>query len=151
MRLDQPGADEPPGGVIAFAIRRKRAADRGDPAILDSDIEEAVIEPIDETGISDNQNPSTALISREALASLDDLVGAGERRFGGISSTSVFAVLRLMTEFELCRLLDRQIAGFGALEDLVDHAGRPIVQIGVARAIAQQPADIDKFPRRVGG
>src|SRR5437868_6255452 len=79
MRLDEPGADEPPGGVIAFAIRRKRAADRGDPAILDSDIEEAVIEPIDETGISDDQIHATALVSREALASLDDLVGAGEQ------------------------------------------------------------------------
>src|SRR5437588_10739053 len=79
MRLDEPGADEPPGGVIAFAIRRKRAADRGDAAILDSDIEEALIEPINETGISDDQIHRAVLISSETRASFDDLIGAGEQ------------------------------------------------------------------------
>jgi len=121
-----------PGGVIAFAIRRKargrsrrsghsRQRYRGGRHRADR-----------RDGISDNQIHLLLSSHGKALASLDDLVGAASR-FGGISSTSVFAVLRLMTSSSFVGWLDRQIAGFGALEDLVDHAGRPIVQIGVAR------------------
>src|SRR5438270_710044 len=79
MRPDEPGTDEPPGGVIAFAIRRKRAADRGDPAWLDGDVERPVIEPIDEPRIPHDQIHLLLSSQGKALASLDDLIGAGEQ------------------------------------------------------------------------
>jgi hypothetical protein len=48
-------------------------------------------------------------------------------------------------------LLNRQIAGFRAFEDLVDQARCPIIKVGIARSVAQEPSDVDEFAGRVGG
>ena len=59
-----------------------------------------------------------------------------------------FAALRLTNKRELGRLLDRQIAGLGALEDLVHvNRGAPM-HVLVARPKRHQPAGLDQFPVR---
>ena len=59
---------------------------------------------------------------------------------GGISMPSAFAVLRLIDQFELGRLLDRQIRRLGALQDAIDIGGRAPVQVHDIDPIRHQPA-----------
>src|SRR5205085_11031005 len=98
MRLNQPGTDEPPGGVI-----------------LDSDIEEALIEPINETAFRTIRGPSSSH-RKPARHSMTSLARAS--RFGGISSASVFAVFKLMTSSSFVGCSTGRSPGFAPLKIL---------------------------------
>src|ERR1700741_1366289 len=51
-------------------------------------------------------------------------------------------------QLELRGLLDRELAGLGALEDAIDVAGCPLVEVRIARAVAAEPADVYVLLRR---
>ena len=53
------------------------------------------------------------------------------------------AVLRLIDELVLCRLLDREIAGLRAFEDLVDEDRRGSPDVDEVWPVASEPASLD--------
>ena len=61
-------------------------------------------------------------LARAAARSFDHLVGAGEQGRGKIE-TKRFRGSKIDNEFELRRLLDRQLRGFLSPEDAVNIAG----------------------------
>ena len=81
---------------------------------------------------------------------LDDLVGEQEDRSWD-GQAELAGGLQVDDEVELDRLLDRQVAGLGALQDAVDivgGAGKVVRHIGSVR---YQAALIGVFPLRVDG
>src|SRR5262245_17496716 len=77
--------------------------------------------------------------------SFNHLVGADEER-GRHGPTKGAASLPIDYEFELDRLLDRQIAGFGTLEDLVDVCRSTAEIVRNIRTIGEHPAVVRIFP-----
>src|SRR6266513_5001719 len=80
VRLDQSGTDQPPAGIVALALGREITTDRGDPAPFDGDIEQTLVEPADEAGVSDHEvhgfNPTRSLRSHNhklGPASMSDI------------------------------------------------------------------------------
>src|SRR5207247_2955576 len=69
---------------------------------------------------------STPLFDHLVRPEQDRLRDREAERLGG---------LEVDHELELCRLLDRQVAGLGAFEDFVNVGGRTAVQRGNVRAI----------------
>ena len=59
---------------------------------------------------------------------------------GGIVRPRAFAALRLINQLELGGLLDGQITGLGALEDLIGEAGGTAIYVGVVHPVDEQPA-----------
>src|SRR2546426_5935208 len=76
---------------------------------------------------------STPLFDHLVRPEQDRLRDREAERLGG---------LEVDHELELCRLLDRQVAGLGAFEDFVNVGGRTAVQRGNVRAIGHEPADL---------
>jgi hypothetical protein len=67
-------------------------------------------------------------------------------------SPRVLAVLRLINhQLEFGRLLNEQIGGLGAFQDLVHVAGGAATQVGKASSIGHQPAAIDGLLQLVHG
>ena len=69
----------------------------------------------------------------------------------GIVRPSAFAVLRLITKLKLGRLLDREVGGLGAFEDLIDVRGCAAKEIGIVRPIGHEATSLDEFPRPRNG
>src|SRR5207245_10733062 len=69
-----------------------------------------------------------------AGSSLDDLVRSHAERLGNRQSQR-FGSLEVNDQLEVCRLLDREIGGPGALQDLVDKNGRTSVEHGKIDAV----------------
>src|SRR5271165_332875 len=76
-------------------------------------------------------------------ASLDDLVGERKDRARDREAERLRG-LEVDRQFESRRLLDRQIGGFRALEDLIDKYGRPPLNRGKARPIRKEHPRLDK-------
>ena len=68
---------------------------------------------------------------------------------GGTVEPERLGGLEVDDERELGRLLDRQVGGLGALEDLVDIDGGALVHVLVARPIGHQAARLDHFAVRI--
>jgi hypothetical protein len=66
--------------------------------------------------------------------SFDDLIGEIEDRLGDRQG-EFSRGLEVDDQLECCRLLDRQVGGLGALEDLIDKGRRPPLSRGKARRI----------------
>ena len=64
----------------------------------------------------------------------------------GIVSPSAFAVLRLMTSSNLRRLLDGQVGGLGALEDLVHEDRRASPDRNGAGPVRHEAPGLDILP-----
>src|SRR5271165_3289081 len=77
-----------------------------------------------------------------AFASFDDLVGAGEDRLRH-GQAERLGGLQIDDQLEGGRLLDRQIGGLGALENLSGINAELAIYIGEARPIADQAAGHD--------
>src|SRR5690242_9654423 len=75
----------------------------------------------------------------------DDLVGAKQERIGHLESDG-FGGLEVDAQIELGRLLDRQVARLGALEDLVDVVSGAAVHVLVAWPERHQPAGLHQLP-----
>ena len=71
--------------------------------------------------------------------SLDDLVGAGEDKRWD-RHTERLRRLRVDDQFELARLLDREIGGLGSFQDAVDKIGHAPRRLEEVRAVGQKPA-----------
>src|SRR6478609_7764149 len=70
--------------------------------------------------------------------SFDHLVGAQENR-GWKCDAECFGGLEIDDDVEFGRTLDRQIAGFCPLENLVYERSRTVVHIGKIDAIGEKP------------
>jgi hypothetical protein len=81
------------------------------------------------------------------VPSFDHLIGADEQRWRH-GEAERLGHLHVDHEFEFCRLLDRQICGPGAFENLVDVAARVAEQIGYVGAIDDQSA-VGELPEKV--
>src|SRR5690348_13221696 len=81
-------------------------------------------------------------------ASFDYLVGACKQG-GWHFEAERLGNLEVDDQFELGGLLDRQVGGLYALEDLIDEAGGTVVEIRIVHAVAQQPAQLHELARRV--
>src|SRR5215208_1376279 len=80
--------------------------------------------------------------------SFDDLVGAGEQRLRHGEAERVSG-LQVDHQFELGRLLDRQIGRLGALEDLSDVNAGLAENSREARSIADQSARLSELTRDI--
>ena len=76
--------------------------------------------------------------------SLDDLVGAGKDRWRDREAESLRG-LQIDDQLEIGRLLDRQIGGLGATEDLTGVNADVVICLRKDRPIANQPAIRDVF------
>src|SRR6516162_1894765 len=74
----------------------------------------------------------------------DDLVGAGKDRRRDCEAERLRS-LEIDDEIEFYWLLDRQVAGLGTLQDLVDVARSSSEIVRDIRAIGHQPAVVCKF------
>src|SRR3954447_14382345 len=80
-------------------------------------------------------------------ASLDNFVGGGQQQWRN-GEAEGFGGLQIDDQLETRGLLDRQIAGLCAFEDLVDIADRAAKMIGKIRSIRQQQAVSNLFSIR---
>src|SRR4029450_7369295 len=80
-----------------------------------------------------------------SLRPLDHFVGAQQDRLRD-SQDKRFGHLEVDHHLELRRLLDGEIAGLGAFEDLVDKRGGASVQIVWARAVEHEPTGFPLLP-----
>src|SRR5262249_23239306 len=78
-------------------------------------------------------------------ASLDHLVGACEQRWGQVEADRLGRV-NVNYQFELDRLLDRNIRWFSATQNLVDMICTAPVEIGDVRSVGHQTSRIDILP-----
>src|SRR5512138_951793 len=78
---------------------------------------------------------------------VDDLVGALQERRRNREPERLGG-LGVDGQLELRWLLDGKAAGAGALEDLVDVRGGPLIEVRIARPVAHQPADVDVLTGR---
>ena len=79
---------------------------------------------------------------------LDDLVGAGEDR-GRHGEAKRLGGLEVDHQLECGRLLDRQISGLGAVQDLSGVAADPLIGCREDRPIADQAAVRDVISRKI--
>src|SRR5262249_19429249 len=82
------------------------------------------------------------------MASLNDLICAGEQRRRDRQPQRL-GRLEVDDELEVGGLLDRQVAGLGALEDLVDVAGRASLELESVRTIHHEAAGLDVLPQTI--
>src|SRR5215475_5239432 len=88
--------------------------------------------------------PDSDSCSAANWALLNDLISASEHD-GRYIEADCLVSLSIDHQLELGWLFHRQIAGFGALEDLVHHASRTTVEIGIAHPVAHQAPGLDEF------
>src|SRR5262245_27597523 len=81
---------------------------------------------------------------------LDHVVRAPEERRRK-DETEHLGSLEIDHQLELGRLLDGQVAGLGALEDLVDIGGRASERVGRAGPIGHEAAVVHVLPHSVDG
>src|SRR2546425_10499175 len=81
---------------------------------------------------------------RSRAASLNHLVGA-QQQLARYGDTDRFRGLQVDHELELSRLLDRQIAGFRAFEDLVDVGRRAVIEIRIVSTIGNQTSGFNEL------
>ena len=77
--------------------------------------------------------------------SLDDLVGTGKDRRRDRQPERLCG-LQVDDKFEPGRLLNRQIGGSGALEDLVDECGGALRVLSPCLSIGQEAAAFNELP-----
>src|SRR5262249_53456318 len=80
-----------------------------------------------------------------ASLSLNHLISAHENRLGNGDSKG-FSGLEVHHHLEFAWLLDWQVTGLGAFQNLVHIAGRATEQIAVVWPIGHQPARFGNFP-----
>src|SRR5438477_470387 len=68
-----------------------------------------------------------------------------------VSSRNASSGAPIDHQLERARLLERQLAGVRALQDLVDQLRRAAVVLAEIRPVAQEPAELGIFAARVGG
>src|SRR6476469_3583190 len=92
---------------------------------------------------------SAGLVSyRNAAGLLDHLVGAAKHR-GRYHKAKRGRGFEIDEEFQLGRLLDRQVARLGAPENLVDQACGAEIEIRITHPICHQSTDVDKLLGRI--
>src|SRR5437660_4341423 len=74
--------------------------------------------------------------------SFNDFVGGGEQ-FRRHSETERGCCVDVNGKIELARLLNRDVAGFCPMQNLVDHVVSPPEQIGVVRSIGHETTGLD--------
>src|SRR5256885_3590102 len=82
--------------------------------------------------------------------SLDHVIRTHQERVGNLDPEG-FRSLEVDDQVELGGLLDRQVAGPRALEDLVDEARGAPVQVFEVGAISHEAADVREASRRIDG
>src|SRR6516162_4485942 len=82
--------------------------------------------------------------------SLDHLVGACKEYRWHVAAECLGG-LEVADQLKLRGLLDRQVSGPCALEDLIDEPGGAVIEIRIVHAIAQEPAQLYELASRVRG
>src|SRR5580704_3021561 len=82
-----------------------------------------------------------------AAASLDHLVGASDKRRRKFEAERLGRP-EINDQLKLRGLLDRQVGGPCALEDLIDEPGGAVIKIRIVHAIAQEPAQLYELAGR---
>ena len=87
-----------------------------------------------------------ALVScRTAAGSFDHLVGPRKQGRGDVQAER-FRRFEVYDEFKFGRLLDRQIPGLGAAENLVNERRRAEIEVRLAHPVSHQSAGVDELP-----
>src|SRR5438270_7866644 len=81
---------------------------------------------------------------RRPLVSLNDFVRLQQQRLRDRQSERL-GRLQVDYQLELGRMLDRELTGLGALENLVDVGSRSEVEVGVAGRVRDQTANGGEF------
>src|SRR5207237_3807419 len=81
-------------------------------------------------------------------ASLNHLVGT-KQNFLWNAQTNRLGGIQVDEQLELDGLLDRQVSGLCAFEDLVNVGCRAPIEIGIARSISDETAGLDVLPGHI--
>jgi hypothetical protein len=87
---------------------------------------------------------------QQIAASFDHVVGLGKQR-GRHGEAERIRGLEIDDEFELGRLLDREVSRLGAPEDLIHKVGRVPEEVDEARAVGHQAPFVREFAKAIHG
>src|SRR5262245_7940450 len=89
-------------------------------------------------------SPQSKIGNRKSKISSDDFIRS-HQHIGRDRQTDLLGGLEIDNQLELRRLLDWQIGGLGAFQNLVDISRCTPKQLNKSRCVADQSAGLDKF------